>query len=207
MSLRRIEMFILTVLLLFMLLLLFGTLSAQAQSSLAVSAEGSFSSTTEAIYTRQNPFDQAGVLVELRHIWNPLFGYEVAYSVNRANQRYTYIGPSTTGPAPQTVRAYNHEISADWVVSLPLANFRPFALAGGGVQIFEPAGGQTGTQSDTKAVIVYGAGVDWEFMPHIGLRLQYRGNLYKAPDLAMVFPSTDQLVHNAQPSAGIFLRF
>lgn len=207
MSLRRIEMFILSALLLFMLLLLFGSLSAHAQSSLAVSAEGSFPSTTEAIYTRQDPFNQAGALVELRHIWNPLFGYEVAYSVNHANQRYTYVGPSTTGPAPQTVRAYNHEISADWVVSLPLSSFRPFALAGGGVQMFVPAGGQTGTQSDTKAVIVYGAGVDWEVLPHIGLRLQYRGNLYKAPDLAMGFPSTDQLVQSAQPSAGIFLSF
>lgn len=189
------------------ILLLFGSFPARAQSDIAVSALGSFASTTQGIYTHQDPFEQAGVLLQLRHIWNPLFGYEIAYSFNRANQHYTYIGPSTSGPAPETVRAYDHQVTAAWVVSLPLENFRPFALAGGGVEIFEPAGGQSGTQSDSKAVGVYGVGLDWEALPHIGLRLQYRGNLYKAPDLAVIFPPTNQLVHSAEPSVGIFLRF
>lgn len=192
---------------LILVLALFSPIPAQAQSEIAVSAIGSFSSTTQGIYTHQDPFDQAGVLLQLRHIRNPLFGYEIAYSFKRANQHYTYVGPSTSGPAPQTIRAYDHEVSAAWVVSLPLESFRPFALAGGGVEIFEPAASQTGTQSDTKAVGIYGAGLDWEALPHIGLRIQFRGNLYKAPDLAMGFPATNQLVHNAEPSVGIFIRF
>jgi opacity protein-like surface antigen len=192
--------------LLFIVILL-AALPAKAQSDIAVSALGSFSSTTEGIYTHQNPFDQAGVLLQFRHIWNPLFGYELAYSASRANQHYTYIGPSTSGPLPQTVRAYNHEVTAAWVVSLPLDDFRPFALAGGGVDLFAPAGGQTATQNDEKAVIVYGVGLDWRVLSQLGLRFQYRGNLYKAPELSTTFRPTDQMVHSAEPSVGIVLRF
>lgn len=51
MSLQRIEMFILITLFLFMLLLLFGSLSVHAQ----VSAEGSFSSLSEAVYSQHLP--------------------------------------------------------------------------------------------------------------------------------------------------------
>lgn len=203
---------------LFLAVLLFGVFPLHAQltqDDVAVSALGAFPSSTKGIYTEQDPANQLGFLVEFRHIWNPLFGYEITYSLNRANQGYTDIGPNANScppagcsfPTHQLVRAYAHEISADWVVSLPLAKWRPFALAGGGVQIFEPAGGQTNTQSDAKASLVYGAGLDWLALRHFGLRFQFRGNLYKAPDMNMLFPPTDKLVHSAKPMLGIFYRF
>jgi opacity protein-like surface antigen len=130
------------------------------------------------------------------------------------------------------VSANVHEVTGAWVASMKVRNLRPFALAGGGVLIDVPASGQatatgyisgcgggiptcivgapfTGTAStttSTKPVFVYGAGLDWGLLPHLGLRLQYRGNLYNAPDLVSGFTSTNSLTHTAEPMIGIYFR-
>lgn len=65
---------------------------------------------------------------------------------------------------------------------------------------------QNATTSDTKPVFVYGVGLDWGLLPHLGLRLQYRGNLYKAPDLTTVYTSTGAFTHTAEPMIGVYFR-
>jgi len=67
-------------------------------------------------------------------------------------------------------------------------------------------GGQSGTASNTKPMFVYGTGLDWGLLPHLGLRLQYRGNLYKAPDLTTVYTSTGAFTHTAEPMLGVYFR-
>jgi opacity protein-like surface antigen len=103
-----------------------------------------------------------------------------------------------------------------------VANLRPFALAGGGLLLNVPRSGTAiqcstvtnvcqsvavSTNTSTKGVFVYGAGVDWTVLPHLGLRFQYRGNLYKAAALTTAFSSTNAFTHTAQPMVGVFLRF
>ncbi len=61
---------------------------AQAQTDVALSLYGAFSGTTNANGTVQSPAASAGGMIELRHIRNPLIGYEATYSYNRANQVY-----------------------------------------------------------------------------------------------------------------------
>ena len=63
------------------------------------------------------------------------------------------------------------------------------------------------TQTQTKGVFQYGAGLDWTVLPHIGLRFQYRGNVYKAANLTKVFTSTDKFTQTAEPVVGVFFRF
>jgi outer membrane cobalamin receptor len=53
---------------------------------------------------------------------------------------------------------------------------------------------------------VYGAGLDWGLIPHIGLRFQYRGNLYKAPDLSTLYTSSGAFTHTAEPMIGVYFR-
>lgn len=202
-----------------------------AQTSVALSAYGTFSGTTTGNGTQQSPANQAGGLIELRHIANPIFGFEATYSFNRANQTYS----SHPGACPafgcsfstETVRANAHEITADWVPSLGIANFRPFGVLGVGllldvpsdsqvtVTTTNPCGGTTcpaagtttsssPTSTSTKPVYVYGAGLDWGLLPHLGLRLQYRGNLYQAPNVTKLFSSTDTFTHTAEPTVGIY---
>jgi opacity protein-like surface antigen len=172
--------------------------SAQAQTDVAASLYGSFSGTTTGNGTFQSPSASAGVLLELRHISNPLVGYELNYAFNRANQNYNNF---------EEIKAAAHEVGADWVVSFPVLMLKPFVLAGGGLIFFHPNGDQPDGKSDTKPVFVYGAGLDWTVIPHLGLRFQYRGNLYHAPDLSHIFPPSDELTHAAQPMIGAYLRF
>ena len=183
-----------------------------AQTSVAASVYGAFSGATNGNGVEQSPSNAAGTLIELRHISNPLIGYEATYSYNRDNQVYrvtSFACPvgACTPPSPQPVSANAHEITGDWVVSVKVANLRPFALAGLGVLLNEPADNQANTTSSTKAVYVYGAGLDWGLIPHLGLRLQYRGNLYKAPDLSRLYTSTNAFTHTAEPMIGAYFRF
>jgi hypothetical protein len=170
---------------------------AQTRSDIAASIYGAFTGTVEGNGTVQSPSNQAGGILELRHIANPLVGYEIAYSFNRANQSYNF----------SSVKANAHELSADWVVSVPLLNFRPFVLAGIGGLYFRPDGAQPGTSAEARLVYVYGGGIDWTILPHFGLRGQYRGNLYHAPALLAAASSTGTFAHTAEPMLGIFFRF
>jgi opacity protein-like surface antigen len=197
---------------------------------------GTFSGTTKGNGITQSPSNAAGGLIEVRHIVNPLIGYEGSYSFNRANQTYmaspiAVCGVCSTTTSWTAVSANAHEATGDWVASLKIGNLRPFALAGGGILFDVPSNGQattttvttacgggnpncslgaatstTATNNDTKGVFVYGAGLDWGLLPHLGLRLQYRGNLYQAPALSTLYNSTGSLAHTAEPMIGVFLR-
>lgn len=170
--------------------------TARAQTDVALSLYGTFSSATNYNIglEHQTPANAAGGLFEFRHISNPLVGYEVTYSLNRANQVYSYTGPTPVGSGPGTtfaaVSANAHEITGDWLFSAHAGKLRPFALVGVGLLLTEPVSGQYQTTSSTEPVYVYGAGIDWGLVPHFGLRLQYRGNIYRAPNVTTEYAST-----------------
>jgi opacity protein-like surface antigen len=212
-----------------------ASLPAFAQTSIALSGYGAFGGTTTANGTQQSPANQAGGLFELRHISNPIFGFEGTYSFNRANQ--TYQTEPAACPAfgcsisTETVRSNAHEITADWTPSLHFANLRPFGVLGVGLLLDVPENSQatvvttagctgtgctgttgggttTTTTSSTKTsykpVYVYGAGLDWGLLPHLGLRFQYRGNLYQSPNVTSLFSSTNKFTHTAEPMIGVY---
>lgn len=180
-----------------------------AQTSVGLSLYGAFSGTTTSNGVQQSPANSAGGLIELRHISNPILGWEATYSYNRANQEYRPLcsGTTCTSLTPTTVSNAAHEVTADWVPSLHLANFRPFGVLGVGLLLNEPTGSQSNTTSSAKAVYVYGAGLDWGLLPHLGLRFQYRGNLYKAPDVSRLYTSSNAFTHTAEPMIGAYFSF
>ena len=192
-----------------------GCLTASAQTDAALSLYGSFSPKTTGNGVVQSPSNAAGGMFELRHISNPILGFEATYSYNRANQHYEStvaitcpINPPTPcPPVAQSVAANAHEITVDWVPSLKVLSVRPFGVLGVGVLLDVPTSGQSGTQTSTKAVYVYGAGLDIGLIPHLGLRLQYRGNLYNAPDVSTLYTSSKAFTHSAEPMAGAYFRF
>lgn len=185
---------------------------AISQTDVSVSVYGAFSGSTSGDGFAQSPSNAAGGMIGVRHISNPLVGYEGTYSFNRANQVYTPLVCPVAGITPgcnppQPVSANAHEITGDWVASLKLGDFRPFALAGAGILLNQPSSGQANTTSSNKGVFVYGIGLDWGLAPHIGLRFQYRGNVYKAPDLSTVYGSSTVFMRTGEPMAGAYLRF
>jgi opacity protein-like surface antigen len=187
-----------------------GCAAAGAQTDVAGSLYGAFSGTTNGNGVQQSPSNAAGAMLEVRHISNPIVGYEGTYSFNHATQTYSATvscGLPCNTPNPTPVVANAHELTADWIASLKIANVRPFALAGVGLLFDVPGGGQADTTSATKPVFVYGAGLDWGLVPHIGLRFQYRGNLYKAPNLTRLFTSTGAFTQTSEPMIGAYIRF
>jgi len=192
------------------LILLVGTASresARAQTSVGVSLYGTFNGTTTGNGVQESPSNSAGGLIELRHISNPIFGYEATYSYNRANTSYRCNGTSCPVLTPATVSANAHEVTVDWVPSVHVANLRPFGVLGVGLLLNEPTGNQANTASSARAVYVYGAGLDWGLLPHLGLRFQYRGNLYKSPDLSKLYTSSNAFRHTAEPMVGAYVSF
>jgi opacity protein-like surface antigen len=190
-------------------LLGFCAAPAIAQTSVALSVYGAFSGATNGNGVAESPSNSAGGLVELRHISNPLLGWEATYAYNRANQVYHLTGdlPCPTNDCTAAISANAHEITGDWVPSVHIGSVRPFAVLGIGALLNEPAGSQTNTTSSNKAVYVYGAGLDWRLIPHIGLRFQYRGNLYKTPDVSRLYTSTNAFTHTAEPVVGAYFSF
>ena len=192
------------------LILLVGTASresARAQTSVGVSLYGTFNGTTTGNGVQESPSNSAGGLIELRHISKPNFGYEATYSYNRANTSYRCNGTSCPVLTPATVSANAHEVTVDWVPSVHVANLRPFGVLGVGLLLNEPTGNQANTASSARAVYVYGAGLDWGLLPHLGLRFQYRGNLYKSPDLSKLYTSSNAFRHTAEPMVGAYVSF
>ncbi len=190
----------------------FTATAAQAQTSVALSAYGAFSGTTSANGVQQSPSNSAGGLFELRHVANPILGFEGTYSFNHANQKYTNSSVCTVGSCPPittaTIKSDAHEVTLDWTPSVGLANFRPFGVLGVGLLMNVPQSGQSTfeTKTSTKAVYVYGAGLDWGIVPHFGLRMQYRGNLYKSPDVTSLYTSINKFTHTSEPMFGIYFK-
>lgn len=52
-----------------------------------------------------------------------------------------------------------------------------------------------------------GAGLDRGLLPHLGLRLQYRCNLYQAPNVTTLFSSTKTFTHTSEPMIGAYFNF
>ena len=189
-----------------------GAAIARAENDVAASIYGAFNGTTTGNGIQQSPANSAGAMIELRHIRNPLIGYEATYSFNRANEGYRFlVAPACPSPlcgaTTAAVSANAHQLSGDWLVSFRLSNLRPFALAGVGVLFNQPVSGQSSTSTSTKPVYIYGAGLDWGLLPHLGLRFQYRGNLYKAPAISTAFSSTGAFTRSAEPMIGAYFRF
>ncbi len=217
-----------------------------AQTDIAASIDGAFSGATQSGTPQpgvdsQSPSNSAGALLEVRHIHNSLVGFEGAYSYNRANQTYSYTFPlnAPTTPCPSSgcrtqpitvaVSAYAQSITGDWLISRKMRNFRPFALAGGGILLVVPSGGQTYTGYNvtgqylnnatytyhtTEFVLVFGAGLDWKLSSHLGLRLQDRENIYKSPQLlsTQIYPFgssglKNDLTTTQEPALGVYYRF
>jgi opacity protein-like surface antigen len=184
----------------------------QAQTDVSGSLYGAFNGSTNGDGVQQSPANAAGAMLALRHSFNPLVGFEVSYSFNRDNTTYsesTVTCGLPCGTVPGTYTQYvpsnAHQVAADYVVSVPIFNFRVFALGGAGVILNQASG--TGTRDQYNVLYNYGAGLDYTVLPHLGIRGQYRGNVYHSPQLATAFSSTKAFTKTAEPMVGVYLRF
>lgn len=210
---------------------------AHGQSDVALSLYGAFSGATNSNGTISPSNAAGGLIEvrHIRNPFIGYEGTYSFNRANQSDS-YTFrppacpVGLPSCGPtsAQAPISANAHEITGNWVFSLKMANLRPFALAGAGLLLDVPTSSSVtayditcgtvnplctsetsivSTHTQTKAVFVYGAGVDWGLLPHIGLRLQYRGNVYKMPVLLTSLTSSNAFTHAAEPMIGAYFRF
>ena len=71
----------------------------RAQTDVSASVYGVFTGISDGNTVTQSPSNAAGALFEVRHIKNPLVGFETTYAFNRANQTYAgYIAATAEFP-------------------------------------------------------------------------------------------------------------
>jgi outer membrane immunogenic protein len=146
-----------------------------------------------------------------------LVGY--AYQFNNwagveGNYGYTQNTLNTIGTFGQSsIRTDFHQATGAFVAHIPVAvrGVRPYALGGAGALVFNPTDDATaanaGIDRQTKAAFVYGGGANFDITHFFGVRAEYRGFVYKAPDFKLDALDLDKVTHLAQPSVGFYFRF
>jgi len=188
-------------------LVLFAT-AAMAQveqpSQISLQGTGLFTKDSNAGSATQRATDSGGLLVGYSYQFNKWAGVEGNYGYSRNTQNYF-------GSFGQSgIRTDFHEVLGSFVFHIPVrvANVRPYALAGGGALIFNPVDNfVNGIDRQTRGAFVYGGGFNFDVTRNFGIRTEYRGLVYKAPDFTQPALNLDKVTHLAQPSAGFYFRF
>ncbi len=170
----------------------------------AVSVFGQSTGTINANGIRDHPTESMGALATVRQSFHPWLGYEVNYSYTRFTERFSTI--------PFGVQNNVHEVSVAYLLqgpTLPILGLQPFATIGTGALIFLPTsvGGQKYSKQ-TRVPVVYEVGVNHPILTsHLGLRFQYRGLLYTAPDFNAPLLTTNARRQTSELSLGAYFKF
>ncbi len=137
-----------------------------------------------------------------RHSFNPLLGFEGAYTYARFSEKYT---GQTFGYQHNL-----HDFSGSYYAHGPSAlGMQPFVLAGFSALVFAPSlnGGQN-VSWQWRPGVNFGAGVNVPVLTkYFGLRLEYRGVYYKAPDFGLAKLTTNSYRLTSEPMAGFYVKF
>ncbi len=199
---RRISWLFLALFLIF----LFSS-AAEAQRALrnddvAVSGFYQFTSSASGNGITDSTSQSLGGEASFRHSFHWWLGYQAAYDYTRYSEFYT---GSAFG-----YQHNQHELSGSYYVHGPKAlGIQPFAIAGVTAVVLSPSlnGGQN-VSYQVRPGIDFGAGINYPLLGSaIGLRLQYRGVYYEAPDFGVKALTTNSYRLTSEPMAGFYFRF
>jgi opacity protein-like surface antigen len=156
-----------------------------------------------------SPTNAGMILGTFRFRFNRMHAIEVNGS--RTDNSQIYI----LGANDYRVQTSITEFSGAYVFSpFHFEKIEPFLLAGGGALRFSPGNqyidgnlSPFGAARQTSMAFLYGGGVDYRVLWRIGLRLQYRGLVYKEPTFHLAQFFTGAKGHMAEPSIGIVFKF
>lgn len=154
------------------------------------------------------PTNNANVVATLWMKFKPKSAIEVNYGRMKNSQHYI---STLDYRIPSTVT----EFSGAYVFRFaPRGKFSPFMFGGAGVIVFNPDDTLVdnvetgiGVQRQNRFAFLYGGGVDYHVIWRLGVRLQYRGLLFSAPDYKLQTLFTGQHEHMAEPGVGIVFNF
>lgn len=181
--------------------------AAQAQKVLrnddaSVGGFYQFTSTASGNGISDTASKSLGGEASFRHSFHWWLGYEASYDYTRFSDFYS-------GQA-FGYQHNLHQFNGDYYVHGPKAfGIQPFAVAGVSAVVFSPTlnGGQN-VPYQVRPGLNYGVGVNVPLLTsHLGLRLQYRGLMYKAPNFGEAYLTTNAWRETSEPMAGVYIRF
>ncbi len=181
--------------------------AAQAQKALRndeVSVGGfyQFTSNASGNSITDTTSHSVGGEASFRHSFHWYMGYEVSYDYTRFTEYYT--------AQPFGYQHNQHVFSGSYYVHGPSAlGLRPFAMGGISAVVFSPSlnGGQN-VPYQVRPGANFGAGIDHPLLTNnFGLRLQYRGLYYQAPDFGLAKLTTNAWRLTSEPMVGIYVHF
>jgi hypothetical protein len=171
-------------------------------SEVSLSAFGEFTSNVSGNGITQDTSKSLGGQAAYRHSYHWWLGFERSYNYTRYSEYYS--------GQPFPVQHNMHDFGGSYLVAGPsLLGFRPFALAGISALVFSPSlnGGQN-VSWQARPGVNFGVGLNRAlFTEHLGLRVQYRGVYYKAPDFGDAALNTGKDRLTSEPMAGAYFRF
>jgi opacity protein-like surface antigen len=185
---------------------------AQAGLDVSVSGAGVFSKTTNSATTTisDSPTKSLAEFGTVRYHLNK--HHAVEFNIGHTSNSQIF----TVSPDTYRVTTGITEFTGAYVFT-PFRSKRlqPFLLAGGGGLKFsvdktyiDSLQISLGAKPRTPLALLYGIGTDYTVWSHLGIRVQYRGLIYKNPDYGV--PSrfyTGAWGHMAEPAAGIVVKF
>jgi opacity protein-like surface antigen len=183
--------------------------AAQAQSVSGalknddVSVDGlyQFTQTVSGNGITDTPSKSGGAEAAFRHSFHWWLGYEGAYTYTRYHESYTDV--------PFGVQHNQHEFSGSYFVHGPTVFVQPFALVGVSAVLQAPSlnGGQN-VPHQWEPGINFGVGANLPLLTsHLGLRFEYRGVYYKAPDFGQADLQTGSYRVTSEPMVGAYFHF
>ena len=185
-----------------------AALAQGSRADISANLTGVFGQTVTGNGIQQTQTNSAGGLLSFRYFVNRYAGIEGNYSYTRNSQDYNFGFGNVVG-----VKAGVHEVTGAFVLRHARGPIQPFVLAGGGVLVFSPTSSavtSTGLSisRENRPTFLYGLGTDLKLAKSVGLRVQYRGLLYQAPDFHDTADlHTGQTTHTAVPSVGLVFKF
>jgi outer membrane immunogenic protein len=178
------------------------------RSDVAVSGIGFFTKDSSGMGVSQSATNSGGFLASYRLSLGKRSAAEVDYGFTRNSQIYNNPTLLAFGEEQANV----HELSGAYVFKLRRFHaLDPFLLAGVGALFFKPVISAASDVPDslpkTQGMFLYGFGANYHLRGGFGLRLQYRGLVYKATDFGVSTFTTGSWTHTAEPTLGVTFRF
>jgi opacity protein-like surface antigen len=174
-------------------------------SQISIQGTGLITKSTDNNGSTYDTTKSGGFLLGYSYQFNSWAGLEGNYGYTRNTQNFSAQSSASA------IQANVHEVTGSFVAHFPtgVRGVHPYALAGGGALVFDPTTKYivSGSQAQTRGAFVYGAGVNFDVVQNFGIRAEYRGLVYKAPDFTLDNLNLDKFTHLAQPSVGFFFRF
>jgi opacity protein-like surface antigen len=171
---------------------------------------GSISTNFPTPFTGTSLTDQStrsgGFQASYSYQFNKWTGADVGYGQFRFTQSYS----SDLGSA--SVQSDLRQGTTDFVFHAPelLSRIHPYAVAGVGALRFMPTGNANnieGASTETRSAFIYGGGADIDISKRVGIRADYRGFKFKAPDFELAELTTNVQTRISEPSIGVYFRF